>query len=266
MISSASRRLIQLILLMIMGLALQACSQSVSLFSGLSQEEGNEIYASLLAAGIPAEKASNKEGITVSVPSEMSSDALKILQSQGLPREKKASMGDVFKKDSMISSPLEERARYLYALSQELEDTLMKIDGVLAARIHIVLPERTNPGDPLLPSSAAVFVKYANGSSFPAYIPKVRELVFNAIPGITGDPHSSISVVAIPSEIKPENGITLLWYGPMALRAQDRFAFLSIIYLIFGLWVLSLGLVWLQAKDESDWPEALQRFKARLKK
>jgi type III secretion protein J len=244
-------------------LVLQACSDHIALFSGLSQEEGNEIYSALMAAGVPVEKTIAKDGVGISVPSQMSSEALKILEVKGLPRDKKTSIGEVFKKDSMISSPLEERARYLYALSQELEETLMKMDGVLAARVHIVLPERANPGEAVSPSSAAVFVKYAAGASFPAYIPSVRELIFNSIPGITGDPHTSISVTAIPSELKA-TGITLLWYGPMALRAEDRLYFLTIAYLLVGLWMLSLGIVWLQAKDQSQWPEALLKLKARL--
>lgn len=245
---------------------LQACSDNTALFNSLSQEEGNEIYSALMEAGIPAQKTSNKEGIGISVPSQMSSEALKILQAKGLPREKKTSIGEVFKKESMISSPLEERARYLYALSQELEQTLMNMDGVLAARVHIVLPERTNPGEALSPSSAAIFVKYANGSSFPAYVPRVRELIFNSIPGITGDPHTSISVAAIPSEAKADNGLSLLWYGPMALRAEDRGYFLAIAYLIVGLWMLSLGIVWLQAKDEAEWPQAIVKLKSRFTK
>ena len=244
--------------------ALQACSGNSQLFSGLSQEEGNEIYSSLLEAGIPVEKSSGKEGVIISVPKQMSSDALRILQSQGLPRAKKTSMGEVFKKESMISSPLEERARYLYALSQELEETLMSMDGVLSARVHIVLPERANPGEVLSPSSAAVFVKYENGSSFPAYVPRVRELIFKSIPGITGEVNTSISVAAIPSEPRGDACLPLLWYGPLALSEEDRIYFLSIVYLIVALWVLSLGIVWLQAKDENEWPEVLRKLKLRI--
>lgn len=256
----------RILCILIAVLSLQACADNIVLFSSLSQEEGNEIYSALLAAGIPVEKLKDKEGIGISVPSQMSSEALKILDSKGLPRDKKTSIGEVFKKDSMISSPLEERARYLYALSQELEKTLMSMDGVLASRVHIVLPERANPGEALSPSSAAVFVKYTQGSSFPAYVPRVRELIFNSIPGITGDPHTSITVAAIPSEASVDNGLSLLWYGPMALRSEDRVYFLVIAYLLGGLWILSLGIVWLQAKDESEWPPSLLKLKSRITK
>lgn len=245
---------------------LSACSDRANLFTGLSQSEGNEIYSTLLEAGIPAEKSLDKEGTFITVPQQMASEALAILDKKGLPRDKKTSIGEVFKKDSMISSPLEERARYLYALSQELEQTVMDMDGVLSARVHIVLPERSNPGEALSPSSAAVFVKYADGASFPAYVPKVRELIFKSIPGLSGDAQSSVTIAAVPSEAKVDNCVPLLWYGPVALHPEDKFYFLSIIYLFFGMWALSLGMVWLQAKDPADWPESLIKFKSRFMK
>lgn len=250
------------LLLILSILALQACSSGTTvLFSGLTQEEGNEIYSLLLQVGIPAEKGSDKTGTNISVPKALSSDALRILQSKGLPRDKRSSIGEVFKKESMISSPLEERARYLYALSQELEQTLMRMDGVLSARVHIVLPERTNPGEPLSPSSAAVFIKYDPRTSLPAYVPRIRELIFKSIPGISGDPHTSVSVAAVPSENLQENCLPLLWYGPMAIHPEDRWVFLTVAYLLLGLWMLSLALVWLQSRQSSEWPPLLLKIK-----
>ena len=250
------------LLLVLSLLSLQACSSGTTvLFSGLTQEEGNEIYSLLLQVGIPAEKGSDKTGTNISVPKALSSDALRILQAKGLPRDKRSSIGEVFKKESMISSPLEERARYLYALSQELEQTLMRMDGVLSARVHIVLPERTNPGEPLSPSSAAVFIKYDPRTSLPAYVPRIRELIFKSIPGISGDPHTSVSVAAVPSENLQENCLPLLWYGPMAIHPEDRWVFLTVTYLLLGLWMLSLALVWLQSRQTSDWPPLLLKIK-----
>lgn len=247
-------------------LLLQACSGSTTLFNGLDQDEANEIYSTLLGVGIPAEKSANKDGVAISVPESLSSDALRILQSKGLPRDQKSSIGEVFKKDSMISSPLEERARYLYALSQELERTLMRMDGVLTSRVHMVLPERTSPGEPLSPSSAAVFIKYDQRTSFPAYIPRVRELVFNSIPGLTGDAHTTVSVVAVPSEDLQENCISLLWYGPMAIHPADKWVFITVMYLFIFLWALSIGIVWLQARNPNDWPVWLRKIRQRFMK
>lgn len=247
-----------------LALILTGCSDRAMLFNGLSEPEANEIYSHLLAAGIPAEKTRTKEGSAISVPENLSANALSITQANGLPRDKKSSIGQVFKKENMISSPLEERARYLYALSQELEDTLMRIDGVLSAKVHIVLPERANPGEPLSPSSAAVFVKYSEQAQFPAYIPKVREMVFKSIPGIAGDAQSNVTVTAIPSELKIDECVPLVWYGPIALSAADKGYFLAIVYIILFMWMLSIGLTWLQAKGIDQWPSVLQSIRSRF--
>lgn len=247
-------------------LLLPACTDRSVLFTGLTEAEANEIYAHLLAAGIPAEKSKVKEGSSISVPKNLSATALNLTQAHGLPRDKKTSIGQVFKKENMISSPLEERARYLYALSQELEATLMQIDGVLSAKVHIVLPERANPGEPLSPSSAAVFVKYAEDAQFPAYIPKVREMVFKSIPGITGDAQSSVTVTAVPSELKVDECVPLVWYGPIAINSADKTNFLLIAYLTLFMWMLSIGMTWLQAKGIDQWPPFLKNLYSKFKK
>ena len=86
--------------------------------------------------------------------------AVRTLEAAGLPRVARATLGDTFRKEGVISTPLEERARYIYALSQELETTLSNIDGVIVARVHVVLPERVAPGEPVQPASASVFIKH----------------------------------------------------------------------------------------------------------
>ena len=65
--------------------------------------------------------------------------ALQVLKENSLPREAFKNLGEVFAGDGMISSTSEVQARMSYALSQELADTLSRIDGVLTARVHVVL-------------------------------------------------------------------------------------------------------------------------------
>ena len=126
--------------------------------------------------------------------------AVDLLRDKGLPRERFAGMGQVFKKEGLISSPLEERARYLYALSQELGATISQIDGVVVARVHVVLPERSPTGEAGVPSSAAVFIKHQEGYNLDTVQPLVRRLVTNSIPGLTADKVSIILVNAQPSK------------------------------------------------------------------
>lgn len=186
------------VLLVGMLLLLAACGARVDLFSAASESEANEVLSVLLDAGIGARKNSTKEGISISVDAAEVARALDILGSRGLPRARYEGMGQIFRKEGLVSSPLEERARYIYALSEELTNTLSQMDGVLTARVHVVLPERGGVGETTTPSTAAVFIKHQTGYSLDALQPQIRKLVTHAIPGLTEDRVSIALVSAQP--------------------------------------------------------------------
>lgn len=179
-------------------LLLAACGSRVELFSSASESEANEVLSVLLDAGMEASKTSTKTGISVSVDSQDVARALDILRTRGLPRDRFDGMGQIFRKEGLVSSPLEERARYVYALSQELAGTLSQMDGVVTARVHVVLPERGNVGEPATPSTAAVFIKHQLGYNLDALQPQIRKLVTHSIPGLTEDRVSIALVAAQP--------------------------------------------------------------------
>lgn len=182
---------------LLVGFVLAGCSGRVELLASVPEADANEVIAALINQGIDATKVSGKEGMVgVRVPANQSARAVDILRVMGLPRERFAGMGEVFRKDGLISSPVEERARYLYALSQDLSATLSRIDGVLFARVHLVLPERGSGGEPPMPASAAVFIKHRSEANLEALQPQVRRLVTNSIPGLTSD---RVSTVLVPS-------------------------------------------------------------------
>ncbi len=181
-------------------LALAGCNSSSELYAGLSERDANDITAALSDHGIDARKtALGKQLFSVSVPASDFSRSVALLHAVGLPNSSFTRMGDVFKKDGMISTPTEERARFLYALSQELESTLSQIDGVVLARVHPVLPERVVPGEPVLPSSCSVLIKHVPGWDTAAYEPRIRKLVLASIPGLADTPEK-VAVVFVPSE------------------------------------------------------------------
>ncbi|MFD0669015.1 type III secretion system inner membrane ring lipoprotein SctJ [Ramlibacter sp. MAHUQ-53] len=195
------RSLLSWVALAILAMAVSGCGRKVELMSAMPESEANEVMAALQNAGIPAEKVPGKEGMVgVSIASDQMGRAVDLLRDKGLPRERFAGMGQVFKKEGLISSPLEERARYLYALSQELGATLSQIDGVVVARVHVVLPERSPTGEAGVPSSAAVFIKHQEGYNLDTVQPLVRRLVTNSIPGLTADKVSIILVNAQPGK------------------------------------------------------------------
>ena len=215
--SPAWRRLRQLAALLVLA-ALCACSRTVVLQSDLNDADANEIVAQLRHAGIEAQKFTVKGVVSLQVPEQSLARATESMKSAGLPRRRFTDLGTVFKKEGMISTPLEERARYLHGLSEELAATLQQIDGVLAARVHVVLPERVAPGEPVMPSSAAVFIKYRAPFDEDANVARIRRMVAGSIPGLAGaDGAAKVPVVFTPAlarapdvEWRTSFGVTVL--------------------------------------------------------
>lgn len=193
------RRCVRLLQAALLASLLAGCGQRVELMTAIAEPEANEIMAALQNAGIPVDKKPGKDGLVgIGIPADQVGRAVDLLREKGLPRERFAGMGQMFKKEGLISSPLEERARYLHALSQELGATLSQIDGVTLARVHVVLPERTLPGEAPVPSSAAVFIKHQDGYNMDTVQPLVRRLVSHSIPGLAPERVSIVLVSAVP--------------------------------------------------------------------
>ena len=168
----------------------------IELYNGLQQAEANEMVAVLLQHSIGAEKAHTKEGTdTVSVEKSQFAAAVNVLREHGYPRKRFENIGDVFKASGMVASPMQDRARFLYALSQELSATVSEIDGVLSARVEVVLPNNDIMQRNPTPSSASVFVRYDESSNVAALVPQIKMLVANSVEELA---YNKVSVVLVP--------------------------------------------------------------------
>jgi type III secretion protein J len=224
------------ILCFVLALMLAGCGRQVELLSNESERDANDVLAALSDAGITVQKTPGKDGaVNLTVDQSNVARAIDVLNAEGMPRERRTTMGDVFRKEGLISSPLEERARYLWALSQELSETISQIDGVLRARVHVVLPERSTGGEPALPSSAGVFVKYRRGSDLEESVPQIKKLVAASIPGLTVD---KVSVVLVASGVGPAPPAAV---ASKVARASPTSALLMLAYALTALSVLCVA-------------------------
>lgn len=166
-------------------LALTGCGRAV-LYGNLSEQQANEVEAVLLASHIDADKtlAENKKGWSVTVSKSDFPAAMQLLKSAGLPAEPFESMGEVFKKEGFVSSPTEERARYLFAMSQELSHTLEQIDGVVAARVHIALPENDPLSEGKKSASASVVIIEQPGAKLRERETDIKAIVTDGVEGL----------------------------------------------------------------------------------
>ena len=175
---------------------LTACSDQ-ELYSQLSERQANEMVALLRGRGIEADKQSQEGHFSITTSRNDFAEAMRLLNAQGYPRETFDTMGKVFKKEGFVSSPLEERARLQHAMSQEISNTIASIDGVVAARVHLVVPERNPLIDKPQPAAAAVFIKYRPDVDLTAQIPQIKALVVNSIEGLAYD---NVTVALFPAE------------------------------------------------------------------
>lgn len=184
------------IFLLISLLALSACK--TDLYRNLSEREANEMLAVLISNNIEVSKEYlGDEGVTLMVEEADLPRAIDALKQNGFPRESRDTMGTVFEKSGIMSSPFEERVRFVYALGEEVSQTLSEIDGVLTARVHIVLPDEPDFGEVLTPSSAAVFIKHRIGVDLDFATPQIRRLVSSSIEGVT---YEDVTVLLVEAE------------------------------------------------------------------
>ena len=176
------------------------------LYGDLSEEEANIVLAALLENGLAAEKRAGVEGAFIVMVEEADfAQAVQVLDGRGLPARRFDDLGKVFGKVAMFATPLEEKARFLYAMQEELAQTISNIDGVLTARVHLVLPEQDQLGRSIQSPSAAVFVRHADDDRHDPVGQRrdIRQLVAAAVPNLDVERIVVSFFAATPSVVLP---------------------------------------------------------------
>ena len=193
---------------------LAGCKSEV--YKGLSETQANAMMSVLLKHGIDSEKEYSKTGYSLSVDSDKVVQTLELMRRNNLPREDFQNMGQIFAAKGMISSSTEEQARMTYALSQELSDTFSSIDGVLTARVHVVLGSQDLATGRVTPASAAVFLRHTPESQVTRMVPRIQELTGNAVPGLSAD-HVSVMLVPVRETVTVPMAESIRDAGPVLM-------------------------------------------------
>ena len=233
---------------LLLGSALLATGCSKQLDSGLSEDDAQKIVVLLrennINASLQLDPAAKKDAATWIVSVRGRDDTLirawKLLEENGLPREKIKGLDSVFQDAGMIPTASQEKARFLSGLNGEITRTLDSLPDVADARAQVVLPENT----PLLDKSqqaqptASVLVQYRSAAP-PLSELEIQNLVAKSVEGLTPNNvvviFKRITVQPIPTEV----------LGPLSFSKWMEIAAVALAFVaaIISLLVISISKV-----------------------
>ncbi|MGA9027450.1 MAG: flagellar basal-body MS-ring/collar protein FliF [Steroidobacteraceae bacterium] len=150
------------------------------LYGQLSEREGGQVMDALNAAGIEF-----KLGPTgaVSVPESKVQEARLRLASQGLPQSDSMGIEMIQKESALGTSSLMETARYQSMLETELARTIVKVQGVQGARVHLALPKPSVfISDPRKATASVMLQLYPGRKLEPGQVAAIVHLVASSVP------------------------------------------------------------------------------------
>jgi type III secretion protein J len=217
-------------LVCVVALAVVVGACSTNILHGVDERGANDAARALERAGIGVEKVPDEAGagaadghsrFTLRVARGDGARALDLLRALGLPRERRHGFSETYGQPSLIPSPSEERARYVDALAGEIERTLDEVDGVVSARVHLVLEE----ADPLAldakaraAARGAVLVTTRPGRS-PIAREDVQRLVAGSVAGLDA---AAVAVVFTAAPTASDDGPVMAAIGPLRMTSGSR--------------------------------------------
>jgi flagellar M-ring protein FliF len=126
-----------------------------TLFNNLSDKDASAIVESLQKSGTPYELTNG--GNTISVPKDQVYDLRLQLSGEGLPGEAETGYA-LLDKQGITTSDFMQHVGYQRALEGELANTIKSIDGVEAATVHLVIPQKDVFADDQNKTTASVLV------------------------------------------------------------------------------------------------------------
>jgi type III secretion protein J len=257
-----------------LALFLCSCESNKIIVNNLDEREANEIIVFLASKGIEAEKiqmSSTAPGggtetikYSLAVKPSQSTEAMALLNQNGLPRIKGTNLLDLFAKAGLMSTEKEETIRYQAGLAEQIANMIRKIDGVIDADVQLSFPAETAAGLPGTANAApkkitaAIYVKHQGILDDPNshLIIKIKRLVAGSVTGL------DINDVAVISDRSRFTDITLIpktealegygkekeyvsiWSIIMSKNSAGRFRLLFFSLMIFSI-VFALIMGWL---------------------
>lgn len=155
-----------------------------TLYVGLERSDVNQIGLVLGEAGIGFDVAS--DGTTVLVPVGQTASARMLLAEKGLPTSANAGYELFDNVGSLGLTSFMQQITRVRALEGEIARSIQSINGIRAARVHIVMSERANFRREEQQPSASVVIRAAGVDAVKS-AQSIRHLVAAAVPGLNAE-------------------------------------------------------------------------------
>ena len=155
-----------------------------TLYTGLDRSDVNQIGLALGDAGIRFDVDS--KGTAILVPAGSAPRARMLLAEKGLPTSANAGYELFDHVGSLGLTSFMQQVTKVRALEGEIARTIQAIDGVKAARVHLVMPDRANFRRVNETPTASVMIRASNVDAVRVAM-TIRYLVAAAVPGLTAD-------------------------------------------------------------------------------
>ncbi len=188
----------QFVYFLILLLVASGCSSQKVIVNGLDEREANEVIVFLAGKNIDANKIQAKSEapgggggpamFDIYVDSDKVTEALALLNANGLPRRRPERLLELFTQGGLVPSEMQDKIRYQQGLAAQIGAMIRKIDGILDAEVQLSFPEEDvlNPGQIKGDVTASVFVKHNGVLDDPNshLITKIRRLVASSVQGL----------------------------------------------------------------------------------
>jgi flagellar M-ring protein FliF len=155
-----------------------------TLFGALPEADAAAVVAKLKELKVPHRVV---DGGRIEVPEERVHEIRLEMAGAGLPRGGAVGFEN-FDKMKLGATEFEQKVMFRRALEGELARTIGSVQAVEAARVHLVMPERSVFANRREPASASVVVKLRQGREIGApEIGAIVHLVASAVPGLSQD-------------------------------------------------------------------------------
>ncbi len=171
-----------------------------TLFSNLNEQDASKIVEKLREKSIPYQLENG--GKSILIPKDQVYDMRLSLAGEGLPQSSVIGY-ELFDRTNLGVSDFVQKINYRRALEGELARTILQIDEVEAARVHLVVPEKALFKEDEKPATASVILKLKSGQPIrPESVKGISHLLASSIEGLDA---SNVTIVDSRGMLLSEN-------------------------------------------------------------